>query len=117
MASLFSTAITGFCASVALSSGHYNEACNKAMDAGTRQLGWRQNVDRVEDKTTQYANTMALAYTPKPIQDVFGAAGFIYRSAMARKLSFRLPTLGVCSSANNEISPEGYTLNIKWNLP
>lgn len=112
MAALFSTAIAAFCAANA--TGQYNEACNKAVDAGTRQAGWRQQADNVEDRTISYVNKQVESYTPKPMQDLVGAAGFLYKTAQTKKLNFRLPNLGMASSISNEITPTSYTINITW---
>lgn len=115
MASLFSTAIVAFCTGTV--SGQYNEACNKAMDAGTQQAGWRQSVDNVEDKTVNYVNAKVQDKTPKSMQEVVAVAGFGYKTVRDKKLHFKLPTLGLASSISNEITLTSYTINIMWRLP
>lgn len=115
MASLFSNAIVAFCAGTA--QGQYNAACTSAVDASTRQVGWRQTADSTEDKTVQYVNTKVQQNAPKPLQDVAGTAGFLYKTAKERKLSFKLPTFGLASSVRNEITLNTYTLTIDWRFP
>lgn len=116
MASLFSTSIVSLCASIAVN-GQYNQACNSAVDASTRQIGIRQSVDQAEDKSVQLVTTKTESLTPKPIQEVAGAGFFIYRTTKDKKVQFNLPTMGLCDSVNNEITPQSYSLTIKWNFP
>lgn len=115
MAGLFSTGIVTVCASLAV--GQYNDACNKAMDAGTRQVGWRQTADSAEDKTVQYVNSKAQHYAPKPLQDVVAVTGFAVRAARDKRVDFKLPTMGLCNSLSNSITPDSYQLTIQWSMP
>lgn len=114
MASLFGTAIVAICAGTA--TGQYNEACNKSIDAGTRQIGIRQTVDTGEDRTIQYVNTTVEQNTSKGVQSVMGAAGFAYKTARDKRVVFKMPTMGLASSVSNEISPDRYAITIKWNF-
>lgn len=114
MASLFGTAIVAFCATTA--TGKYNDACTKAMDAGTRQVGLRQSIDKVEDGTVNYVNASAMKVTPKPIQEAVGSGLYVYKVARDKKLTFKVPTLGFCSSMTTELEPNRYALVLRWNL-
>lgn len=116
MASVFGSAITAFCISAA--SGSYNDACTHAVDAATRQVGWRQQVDYVEDKTLEVANKEALRHAARVVGKegitVLAAGGYVYRVVKEKSLSFRLPTLGLCNSVSNQITYDSYRLVLEW---
>lgn len=116
MAYLFSTGIASLCAALA-SSGQYDQACNKAVDAGTRQTGIRQTFDGAEDKSMQVFTQEAESYTPKPIQDVAATGVFVYRAARNKKVELKLPTMGVCDSMSSELTPASYALTVRWYFP
>lgn len=111
---LFSTAIMSFC--IATAPGQYNNACNSAVDAGTRQAGVRQQFDAAEEQTSQYVAKKAESVTPKTVQKVAGAGFFLYRTAQDKKVNFNLPTLGLADSLSNEITPNSYLVTFKWSL-
>lgn len=111
MASLFGTAIIAMCASTP---GAYNQACTHALDAGTRQVGIRQQADLTESQGIHYATTTYENNTSKPTQEVFGASALIYKTVKSRKLTIKLPTLGLCSSISNEIELNRYAVTFRW---
>jgi len=115
MAGLFSQAITAFCMSAA-SSATYNNACNHAVDAGTRQVGIRQQVDGAEDKTTALVATKATDVAGKHVSMAVGAVGFVYKTYRDKSLVFKLPTMGICDSLSNQITPNSYILSFQWTL-
>jgi hypothetical protein len=118
MAGLFGSTIGTIC--VLAVSSPYNDACNHAVDAGTRQSGWRQTVDSAEDKVNEIVTVKATKITKSVAGEegltVIGTGGFIYKTVKSQSLSFRLPTLGICDSASNNITPTYYGLTLNWNL-
>lgn len=113
MASLFSTAIVAACVGV---NPTYHEACDKALDAGTRQAGWRDSVDRTEDGLINYTTNKVKSFVSKDVVWVVGSGAFIYRTARDKSINFRLPTLGVCSSASSQVTVGSYQVNLNWNF-
>lgn len=112
MASMFGSAIIAMCASAA--TAKYNDACNKALDAATRQYGLRQSVDGAEDKTVQYVTTTAQRHSPKAIQEAAAAGFFVVKTAKDKRLFFKIPTFGLCSSMEGQLEPSKYGLLVKW---
>lgn len=116
MAGLFGSAITAICLSAA--SGTYNDACNHAMDAGARQAGLRQQIDHAEDKTTEIVGQKVMYNTEKIAGKeavlVIALGGYAYRVVKDKALNLKLPTLGLCSSANNQITQNSYKLVLEW---
>lgn len=92
----------------------YNQACNKALDAATRQVGVRQQVDTAEDKTVQIVSHKAQTIVGNDVTSVVGVGGFILKTARDRSLNFGIPTLGLCSSLRNQIGVDSYAIMAEW---
>ena len=95
----------------------YGTACNKAMEAGTKQTQILQYDEKAENYFTMYAQRKATDYMGQDTMRVIGGVVYVYKIEKARALSFRLPTLGLCSEATNSITPSSYKLDLKWNFP
>jgi hypothetical protein len=114
VAVLLSKAIVAICVSAV--NPQYNTACDKALDAGTRQVGMRTNTDGTEDKATQIATNYVQDEFGKDSTYVIGAGAFAYKTAKDRSVTFKLPTLGIADSISNQITTNSYTLNVRWNF-
>ncbi len=111
MASLFGTLIVSACMSVQPAQ---QDMCQKTLDAGTRQVGVRQQVDRVEDFATNKAE-MTIKSNLSPTQlKVTEVALVGYKVVKDRRAAFRLPNMGLCDSISNEISLDTYNVNLNW---
>lgn len=93
--------------------GTFNEACQKSLDAGTRQVGVRAQVDAVQEKAFLTVENIKSHLTKKGMV-IAGAGVFLVSAASNKKLTLEMPTLGICSSAENEIALNEYRLNLKW---
>ena len=113
MASLVSTAIVALCVSA---QGSYGDACKSALDAGTRQVGLRGQVDRAEDDTVKYLDTKVQATLTKEQYSVLGVTGFVFKTARDQRVKFNLPNLGLCNNINTEITPSSYNIQLNWTL-
>jgi len=113
MASLFGSAILSVCVGF---QGQYNEACSKAIDAGTRQIGIRQQADQFETQFVQYADKQGHKYLGSDGMATIGFIGFGYRAVRDERVVFKLPNLGLCSSINNEIGRNFYNIKFKWDF-
>ena len=113
MANLFGQAIIAACATA---TGQYNQACNKALDAATRQVGIRQVVDGTENYATGFVITKAKNAAGKDLTSAMGTGMFIYNTAKSKNISFNLPTLGVADSISNQISLKSYNMNLQWHF-
>lgn len=112
---IIQSAIASFCMTVA-SNPAYNQACNKAAEAGTKQTGIYQTADSYEGNTINYAKKELTYHLGGQTVGAIGAAGFAYNTTRTKSLNFSLPTLGLCNSINNEITPNSYSIHLKWNL-
>lgn len=110
---LMSTAIIALCVNY---QGKYNEACNKALDAGTRQAGIRQNVDMVENKANEIANQKAEVVIGKQGMGAIGSGVYVYKVVKDKSISFKVPTLGLCNSLTNHLTLNSLDLLAEWNF-
>lgn len=115
MTSLLSQGIASLCMGLA-SSGQYSDACNKAIDAGTRQVGIRQEADKIENSTSLLVAKEANNTLGKDVVFFIGASAFVYNVQKGKSVTFKLPSLGIANSINNQIMPGYYRLNIQWNF-
>lgn len=113
MAQLFGSAILSLCVSM---QGSYHDACSHAIDAGTRQIGLRQDADKLENGLMDYSKKQSEYYLGKDTMSVVGFAGFGYKVAKEQKVQFKLPNLGMCTSVNNEVTRDSYTIKFLWNF-
>lgn len=113
---MMSSAIASFCAALA-ANGAYSDACNKAAEAALKQQGTYQLVDKYEGNFNAYAVQEGNYYLGKGGMTAIGVLGFTYKTYKSQSLNFRLPTLGVCDSASNTITPTTYTVNLMWHIP
>lgn len=110
MASLMTSAIVALCVS---SPAMYQSACNSAVDAGTRQVGLRQDVDSFEEKTVSVAKSK----TEAALGDqkwFLGAALFSAKVAKEKKVDFKVPDIGVADSIKGTVAPKSYGMVFEW---
>jgi hypothetical protein len=93
---------------------HYYDACVKSLDAGTRQVGIRQQYDATTGKLNSIATKQAEDTLGKPVMSAIGSGAFIYKTAKEKTLTFKLPTAGLADSLSNTVTPNSYSLNIQW---
>jgi hypothetical protein len=94
----------------------YTTACNKAVDAGTRQVGIRQEADKYEDLTTKFADHEAQSLIGKKGVSVVGATVFIYKTTSEKKLKVDIPNFGICDQVSTELATDSQTLRLIWNF-
>lgn len=113
MAQLVGSAILTACLGL---HGSYYDACSKAMDAGTRQIGLRQQADDIENRTRQFGEQQARKYIGKEGMSAIGFIGFGVKTVQEKKVAFKLPNLGLCSSINNEVGTDHYNIRFQWDF-
>lgn len=113
MAQLLGSVILSACLGL---EGSYYEACSKAMDAGTRQIGLRAEADRLDGQLNRYVQSQGYKLLGKEGMDAIGFIGFGTKSVREEKVAFKLPNLGLCNSINNEIGKDSYSIKIQWNF-
>lgn len=109
----FAMAIVAMCAPY--EGTRYYDACMKAADAGTRQVGIRQSVDQAQSKINSIVSDKVEKTVGRKVVTMVATGGFLLRTFNTKTISFRLPTLGLANSVENEVSPTTYKLVMKWN--
>lgn len=111
MAGLLAQGIVAICLSA---SGQYNTACNKALDAGTKQSGIQQNVDNFENKSLDLAKKNGTE-TFGSVPVALATAGvFSYKVYKAKSVDFKLPNLGIADTISNQVTDKSYKLLFTW---
>ena len=112
-----SMGISLICSSMAQDQKVNTDACSKAMEAGTKQTQAYQLSEKTENYFMDYGKKVSYDYLGKGGAEIVGSSGYIYKSIKDKAAVVRLPTLGICESANTRLSPNSYSLNLRWNLP
>lgn len=95
-------------------SGAQQQACEKAIEAGAKQSGIEQNVDRFQRKIEKNATDKATDIIGKPGVDVVGGGVFVAKTIMDKSVRFNLPTLGICDRITNQIGVNQYSTQLEW---
>lgn len=105
------TIITASCVSL---SGVAQDACNKALEAGTKQSGVEQNVNKIEDNVSKTADKQARSVVGNSGMDVAGGVAFIAKSVVEKSAIFALPTFGLNMSLKAQVGAEKSGLSLEW---
>lgn len=111
-ASLFAQAIASLC--VATATGQYNNACNKALDASTRQIQIRQEADAAQDVGEKAITKKVEENLGKTTVQAVVAGGFVYNTVKTKALDFKLPNMGIADTISNKVTPNSYGLTLVW---
>lgn len=96
------------------SPSNYIQACTNAADAGTRQVGIRQNVDMFETFTSKFADKEAQSLFGKKGVSVMGTGMFIYKATTDKKVNLPLPSMGLCDQVSTELTTDSQLLRLQW---
>lgn len=106
---LLTGAIAALCLNVQTG---YSTACNKAVEAGSKQSTVYQSEETIEESI----KTDLKKHFSKEVLSAAAVVGFTYKTIKDRSLSFELPNLGLCQSINNKIDQSAYSINFKWEI-
>lgn len=109
------TALTSLCLSLA-SSGQYNAACNKASEAGAKQVGVYQTLEDAEHKTMVYATELGENTLGKKTMDVGGSAVYLYRCYRDKSVIFKLNHVPMADSITNQVTKDSVKMSINWHF-
>lgn len=112
---LVSTAIASMCLSLA-GSGQYNESCNKAVEAYTKQAGTFQMLEGGERRTLEYATQMGEKNLGTTVMKTGAAGVFVYRVYKDKALTFKIKDVGIADSLTNHVTPHSYDFSLNWHF-
>lgn len=92
-------------------------ACNKFLEASAKSTQVYQNEEKTENYFRVMATDKADNYFGKDVEKVGGGAYFGYKVYRDKAVDFKLPNMGLCDTLSNRVTPNSYSINIKWNFP
>jgi hypothetical protein len=95
-------------------SGQQNDACQKALTAGSKQSGLEQTTGSYENHESNLWLSRANDWFGKDAVGIMGGAGWLAKSAIERKASFGLPSFGICNSVKFEFNQSAEKLIFQW---
>jgi len=113
---LTAMAITAACQNIDVWANH-QDACQKFFEVSSQKIGVTETDQKTENYYTLKAKTVAADNLGTTVIDVAGGVGYVYRVYRNKAIDFKLPNLGICDTVSNHITPNSYTLNLKWNFP
>lgn len=99
-----------------MQAGSPQQACEKALQAGSKQSGVETAANDEEKRVTQKADAKAKEFLGEKAVGVVGGTVFIAKTISEKKVTFGLPTLGVCDSVKAQVSDKASELKIEWNF-
>lgn len=95
-------------------SGNVHDACEKALEAGSKQSGVAQNVGKFEDKVSRKADREA--------RDIVGDTGMeagaigvsVVKTVVEKSATFRFPVFMPSMYLSTQIGVEKSQLGIEW---
>ena len=94
--------------------GSVKDACNKSLEAGTKQSGIERNVNAAERRLTKKLDNGARDLFGNPSVDVLAGSVILTKALIDKTATVRLPSFGICSSMNAQIGKEKSLLNLEW---
>ena len=114
MASAMTLMITSACLGMNPS---YHDACIKSLEAGTKQSGIEENVDRAQKIVEKTADQKAHQILGQQVMEITGGGVFIAKTVIDKSVQFNLPTFGVCDKITNQVGVDKYSMQMVWTLP
>lgn len=96
------------------SSGVRQEACEKGLEAGTKQLGIERSISTLEYKAQKGANTKAVDWFGQTGSEFVGGTLFLVKAISDKSVSLKLPTFGLADRVTTIASANAYRLNLEW---
>lgn len=109
---LLTSAIMSAC--MGISTGQYNTACDKALEAEMKQTGVEQQESSGEKKTMDWGTKVAKDNLGETGAAVVAATVFTAKSYTEKKLSFPIKDTGICNTLSPEIKKDSAALNFIW---
>lgn len=95
-------------------SGQQNDACNKALTAGSQQSGITQTANTYESNQMKMLETDANKWFGQDAVTAVGGTAWVTKSLVEKKASIGLPNLGICDKLSTEINSNTAKLVFKW---
>jgi hypothetical protein len=109
------SAIVNLVTSICLQTpGNYNQACSKAIDAGSQQSGVTNDLNYMERSAGRQARLLAEDHLGQEGVEIITGTAIVINAAATQKFIINLPTFGICNSLKTEYRPSLYKITIEW---
>lgn len=95
-------------------SGAHQQACEKAIEAGSKQTGLEQSVDQIQKMVERKANNKAKDIIGKSGMDIAGGGIFLVKTAIDKSVKINLPTLGICDRISTQVGVNQNSMQMEW---
>jgi|ERR1035437_183238 hypothetical protein len=95
-------------------SGIQQDACNKALTAGTKQSGIEANVDHEESKMTKKLDISAREYLGTTTVNVVAGTAIVAKTIADKAATVKLPNFGICNTMVLKVNHEKSLLSLEW---
>lgn len=95
-------------------SGNKQQACEKALEAGSKQTGIEQNVDKFQKVVERKAKDGAEDVIGKDGVDVVGGGVFVAKTIVDRSVKFNAPTFDLCDRVTSQVGIDKYSVELEW---
>jgi hypothetical protein len=90
------------------------DACNKALTAGSKQSGIEANVDHAESKATKNLDKDAREYLGATTVDVVAGTAIVAKTIADKAATVKLPNFGICNTIVLKVNHEKSLLSLEW---
>lgn len=94
--------------------GSAHEACMKSFEAGSKQSGLEQNVNKAQQIIEKTVDKKAHYYLGDTTLLVVGQAMFISKTVSDKYVKFDMPTMGICDRITNQVGLGNYSTLLEW---
>lgn len=95
-------------------SGNIQDACEKSLEAGSKQSGVEQNINRFEDKVSKNADQKARGVIGDSGMEVAGGVAFVVKSVADKAILVKIPSFIRGASMDAKIGQEKSGLTVEW---
>jgi hypothetical protein len=95
-------------------SGATHDACQKSLQAGSKQSGVEQNIDTYESKVTTNAEKDTKEKLGETTVEILGGTAFLTKSVVEKHATIGLPNLGLCTYIKAQIGQDKSMLSLEW---
>ena len=95
-------------------SGMQQDACNKALTAGSKQSGVESTVDRAEGKTLKNLENSSRATLGDTTVNVIAGTAIVAKTVADKAATVKLPNLGICNTIVLKVNHEKSILSLEW---
>lgn len=111
MANVMTAMITSMCIGL---SGNVQEACTKALEAGSKQTGIEHGVELMQKNAEIKADRQAHYLLGDKGMEIAGGGVFLIKTAVDKSVQFALPTFGLCDRIINNVGTDKYSMQMFW---